>query len=532
MGIRKEPWEVKEIDLNLRHYSGHPADVMKKVKSDIERYLSNTEVSEEQRKVYSAVYNALEYYSDVSYIQPAEFATDDSFLSCAIHSFNDDFRYLSQKYNPKDPTKPPVIDFSARIKSPASFVEKMKEKITEYLEQGRDLGYFNESLRDLLGARITINPPQRVKDKGPEAECDFLYRVMYDLMDNHGISIRNQTSLSPGNYRFINVNTRHDKLKMKRIQERVAKEGYAPGVTDGENPIYVPQKRIPEIEKPYISSKIKDYVRYPKYSGYQSLHICVTPDFSNYMEHPELPACIIPPSTYDFFLEYQFRTQRQNDFAEHGIASHKTSYKPDQLNYHRLSVPFYIEMDGPHDIADNSYGRTVARKPVAMPASKKLKLRNFAESYERFYGHTFQDRFGLSFKDFRDSFSTEQRNEILSQKKSVEYDEETGIYHLVPFNRTLVLTEEQQMQLETFLRSKTNSKELQALLDELGFLDNMLSPETQTKADRTRKRIPISLVLPTSTVERSFETKQNPAILDIPVVESKNDSQSSLDDDL
>lgn len=531
MGIRKEPWEVSEIDLNLRHYSGHPADVMKKIKNDIEQYLSNQDVSDEQRRIYSAVYNALEYYSDVSYIQPAEFATDDSFLSCAIHSFNDDFRFLSQKYNPKDPTKPPVIDFSARIKSPASFVEKMKEKITEYLEQGRDLGYFNESLRDLLGARITINPPQRVKDKGPEAECEFLYRVMYDLMDSHGMSIRNQDTLSPGKFRFINVNTRHDKSKMKRIQERAVKEGYAPGVTDGENPIFIPKKRIEEIERPYISSKIKDYVKYPKYSGYQSLHICVTPDFSDYMEHPELPSCIIPPSTYDFFIEYQFRTERQNEFAEHGIASHKTSYKPDQLNYHRLSVPFYIEMDGPHDIADNSYGRAVARRPVAMPASKRLKLRNFAESYERFYGHTFQDRFGLSFKDFRDFFSTEQRNEILSQKKSVEYDEETGIYHLVPFNRTLVLSNEQKEKLEFLLKSKANSKELLALLDELGFLDNLISPEARGKIDKSRMKNPISLVLPKSSTEKPFEAKNNSATIDVPDIKTIDDNQASLDDD-
>ena len=76
-------WEVPEIDLDLRHYSGQPSDVIKKIKSDIEHYLSNPNLEENRtivrydennnpsmvafniREVSSAIYNALNYYKNI-----------------------------------------------------------------------------------------------------------------------------------------------------------------------------------------------------------------------------------------------------------------------------------------------------------------------------------------------------------------------------------------------------------------------------------------------------------------------------------
>ena len=97
-------WEIPEIDLNLRHYSGGPSDVIKRIKSDIERYLSNPNLQENRavvrykedstpylvtynlREVYSAVYNALNYYKDISYLPSAEYGTGATFLSNSIRS--------------------------------------------------------------------------------------------------------------------------------------------------------------------------------------------------------------------------------------------------------------------------------------------------------------------------------------------------------------------------------------------------------------------------------------------------------------
>ena len=199
-------WEVPEIDLNLRHYSGQPSDVIKKIKSDIERYLSNPNLEENRtavrydenntpsmatfnvREIYSAIYNALNYYKNISYMPSAEYETGSTFLSSSIGTFNKDYEYLSQKYNSNDVSQEPVISVSGRIKSPLSFMDKVREKIVEYIDEDREFKYFNESLRDLIGVRFVINPPQEIQAEGLQAESDFLYKVYYDLMNHHGIS--------------------------------------------------------------------------------------------------------------------------------------------------------------------------------------------------------------------------------------------------------------------------------------------------------------------------------------------------------
>lgn len=69
----------------------------------------------------------------------------------------------------------------------------------------------------------------------------------------------------------------------------------------------------------YFSRCAKDYMRNPKETGYQSFHIIVRTPFGIY--------------------EKQFRTAAQNDFAEHGHASHSATYKPyEKENFHRLKI--------------------------------------------------------------------------------------------------------------------------------------------------------------------------------------------------
>lgn len=63
----------------------------------------------------------------------------------------------------------------------------------------------------------------------------------------------------------------------------------------------------------------KDYMRYPKEVGYQSLHTIVNTPFGQY--------------------EKQFRTYEQHKYAENGPASHSQTYKPyEKENFHRLKV--------------------------------------------------------------------------------------------------------------------------------------------------------------------------------------------------
>lgn len=70
----------------------------------------------------------------------------------------------------------------------------------------------------------------------------------------------------------------------------------------------------------HYASCAKDYMRYPKESGYQSLHLTIKTPFGCY--------------------EKQFRTEAQHEHAEYGRASHSKSYKPyEKENFHRLKIP-------------------------------------------------------------------------------------------------------------------------------------------------------------------------------------------------
>ena len=472
-------WEVPEVDLDLRHYSGQPSDVIKKIKSDIEHYLSNPNLEENRtivrydennnpsmvafniREVYSAIYNALNYYKNISYLPSAEYETGNTFLSNSIATFNKDYEYLSQKYNSDDMTQDPVISVSGRIKSPLSFMEKVREKIVEYIDEGRDFKYFNESLRDLIGVRFVINPPAEIQAQGQQAESDFLYKVYYDLMDHHGITYSKDLPLKKGLYRFFPVNTRHDPEKLAKIKARPDTEGFAPYVQNGVKGFFRPTHRIPEIEQECVDSVTKDYNFYAKYKGYQSIHTCVIPYFSQDVEQMVLPNCIIPPACQHSFIEYQFRTAKQNEYAERGPVSHNTEYKPTG-SYHRLAVPFYIEFDSPDNISEAYYDQTQQHKKP-LNYKNKLKLRNFGESFRKFYGPTFEEYFGIPFKKFRDIFGSQDRNDILAKIKVVIYDDERDLYFAQAVDTpkqnpiSLALTPEEILALKQILASQDAS---------------------------------------------------------------------------
>lgn len=553
-------WEVPEIDLDLRHYSGQPSDVIKKIKSDIEHYLSNPNLVENHtatrysnnsascivaynvREIYSAIYNALNYYKNISYLPSAEYETGSTFLSSSISTFNKDYEYLSQKYSSDDITQEPVISVSGRIKSPLSFMEKVKEKIVEYIDEDRDFRYFNESLRDLIGVRFVINPPQEVQAEGLQAESDFLYKVYYDLMDRHGITYPTDLPLKKGLYRFFPVNTRHDPQKLAKMKARPDKEGFAPYVQNGVKGFFRPTHRIPEIEQECVDSVTKDYNFYAKYKGYQSIHTCVIPYYSQDVEQMLIPSCIIPPACKDSFIEYQFRTSKQNDYAEHGPVSHNTEYKPTG-SYHRLAVPFYIEFDSPDNIAEAYYDHSHHHKKP-LNYKNKLKLRNFGESFKKFYGPTFEEYFGIPFKRFRDVFGSQDRNDILAKRKIVIYDEERDLYTTQDVDSpkqnpiSLALTPEEILSLRQILANQ-DSGELAKFFSKQHLQDAIIqvvcSPEASSICSQVTSRAP-GIKLYTLDIEHShtkthseFESEDKQKVdIQIPVVSQG----ASLDDDL
>lgn len=387
MPNEKRFWEVPEIDLNLRHYAGHPSDAIKLLKRNIEQYLRKPQVSQRDREVYSAVYNALDYYKSILYSSASDFSTGPTFLNHSLINMKKDYDFLSEKYNSDDITVPPVITINGRIKSPISAMEKIKDKIEEYLINGTDLRRLNESLRDFMGVRIIVNAPQEIKDLGKDAELDFLQDVLIDLLDFHGI----RDNLTQNDYKFIPVNTVNhpDKLENMRL--------------DG-NP-----DRLPDFLVPYV----KNYVDHPKQSGYQSYHICATPEYSSSVKKPTLPPHIIPAAKTEYSFEYQIRTTSMNDEAEHGKSCHDNYKKLG--SYHRLSIPFYIEFS---------------------KENNRFKSLNLEESCQKHFGHVpflkIYDPNGvylrnISLVDFRDTFTSYEREAIIDGKKRIFYHPNYGL---------------------------------------------------------------------------------------------------------
>lgn len=462
-------WEVPEIDLQLKHYIGNSTDVIKKIKLDIENYLKNNNIPQQTREIYSAVYCALDYYKASSHLPSAEFYRTSA-LSNFLKTLNTDYTNLSNRFKSDNPNDLPVIDVNARIKSPASFIKKVREKINEYIEEGRDLSYFNESLRDLMGARIIITPPSSVQNQGPQAESDYLYQVVYSFMEDRGIN--RKTVTRPGDFKFLPVNTRYDSHKLEYIKSRPEKEGFDESIKSGKVSLFIPERRIPEFEEPNIDSVVKDYNMWPRFRGYQSIHICVIPDYSNSMVQAKLPPFILPQKTNNFYIEYQFRTSKQHDFAEHGFASHK-EYKPleDDDRYHRLRIPIYISHDS---------------------TNQNFRLLNFAESYELTTGHTFKDRFGIDFDTFIDRFTSQERNEVLAGIKRVEYDSE-NIPYLVKAKKEIC---DSQEELSKIVEIKPDKKsEIAKFFETHGARDNTISVASDPK----------TLELQVSTTQQSFE---------------------------
>lgn len=492
----KNIWEVPGIDLNLRHYSGSVSDVFKKIKNDIVNYLMSPTATEKSKQIYSAIYNALNYYEILS----PDFSNNDDFLASSIETFNEDFKYLSQKYNSDSLLDSPVISLSARVKSPLSFVEKVKDKVNEYLVENRDFVYFNESLRDIIGVRVIVDPPHCIKYQGLQAESDYLYDVFYDLMNYRGI-MENESYPSVGKFKFLNVNTRYDKNKLEKMKSvkypgKVISTADTPTDEDKKllsnyGCIIKPETRPSYMEE--IDSKVKDYHFYPKKSGYQSIHICVVPNFSSHVKRPKLPSCIIPPASSDYSIEYQFRNAREDDFSNKGPASHG-KLKPFEKIYHRLAIPSFIEADD------------LIPTPSKISIRKLLKPRNFGENYQRFYGPSFEDRFNISYNMFNHTFDEDTQNDILAERKIVSFTESTHTYSAID-NPIPVCVEESDRD------SLDSSSTIVDFLERAHLSDSTLVPTgtngISTESHRKKNNIKLYKLLPASRI-KSKNIQQSP----------------------
>lgn len=428
-----------EIDFNLRHYVGENSDVIKDVKNNIKNYLRNPNIPDFNRNIYSAIYNALTYYENIANLSTNNTNGSKSFLEQTIEEFEKDFKYLSNLYNPKDLSKPSVIFAKARIKSPISALDKILEKVSEYVHEGRDLSKITESLRDFIGLRIIVDPPNEIKEKGKQAESDFCYEVFNELLKFRGIyrQINNEYPQDT-DYNFISVNTLHDPNKLKKLKQRPKKEGFI--YTPEEVGVYIPENRPHYLED--IDQFLKDYRMYPKANLYQRLHVCASPFYSKTTTQKNLPSFIIPPSSENLSIEYQFCSIDEEKYAEYGKSAHNL-YKSN-TNYHRLAVPLFIKTDF---------------------LTQTMRLARFDESMKEFYGYTFESMFNIDFETFSEIFDRHEQDEILARNLIVEFDKDNSDYRLSPSKNILVFTETQSPNFVENLLKNATPEELKKFYD-------------------------------------------------------------------
>ena len=471
----------QEVDLNLKHYVGHHSEVLREVKNRLRNYLRNPNISRASRSIYSAIYNSLTYYQNISDLPIAGELADKTFLENMIYEFNKDYKYLSDKYNSDDPTVPKVIQAKGRIKSPISALDKILEKISEYIKDGMDLKLLNNSLRDFVGLRFIVDPPPEIKEKGKQAEIDFCYQVFNDLLEYRGLERQNSEQPAKDcDYHFVKVNTLHDPNKLEKMKQRPNIEGF---LYDPEKlGIYIPTTRPDYIEK--YDEYFKDYQMYPKKRLYQRLHICANPYFSNHIPEQQIPNFIIPSTADIPTIEYQVCTLEEEEFAEHGKASH-TEYKGNRT-FHRLGIPLFMKLDENTD---------------------EIRLTRLDEAVEEFYGYTFKSVFNIDYQTFLRTFDVNQRDDILAGKLIIEFDEETQDYVLKTPKSLVVVDSTQPISYIRDLLKNSTTEELTKFFERNDLLDNTIYPSEKEKT--STGNIPLQIVTLETPAEKSIETPKN-----------------------
>lgn len=352
--------------LNLKDLVGRRQVVVPRYVKQIEQKLSEAS-DENEIRILTAYLTAFKYYEEISNME-------GDYVKKTMEYLNREALYLKERF-------PYVyIEPQGRIKSPISADTKIREKIKEYIDKGRDLANITNSLRDFIGFRYVIDLPNII-ESDPKKSTEICYEILQAQMEFQ----------KANGFEFIEVGeAKQKKLKSnKSYKSDPAKKG-----------VFIPKERPAGIEQfdPYL----KDYIMYPTSTLYQSAQYCVIPSWAKDMKNGH-PAAI----------EFQVRTERMHDFAEHDELAAHNSYKKRTQTFHRLSVPFEFTFmpDEKGDLTGN-----IGQVP-------------YDYSIEKFYGTSFYDRFGIDYKEFIDLFDQETQDQIYAGNYHVEL--RNGEYQVV-----------------------------------------------------------------------------------------------------
>ena len=316
--------------LNMSSFYGLKDDVI----DNYIKYLNNIKNKKNfnsfQKDLINVYISKLSDYKKLSNTSTPEFK---EFLEYV----NEEYIYIQKKF-PHIP-----IEFQGRIKSLLSADSKIKKDLKAAISCNEPLDSI--SMKDIIAYRYILNIPEN------------LY-----LNENEVVQICYDVLLAQIEF---NLQKKHKLLEAKHI--------FSPDTETllekaKENHIFIPNNDF----LPEYSKYIKNYIKNPKDSLYQALHV-------RYL-------------LSDLPFETQIKTKQMHDYAEFGGASHKY-YKPrNTFNIHKVPQEFGF-------IKDND--------------TYKIDLLSIDNSIKLYYGYDFIDRFGVSFEDFRKNYSLEDRINIL-----------------------------------------------------------------------------------------------------------------------
>ena len=186
----------------------------------------------------------------------------------------------------------------------------VENKINRKLDTGESI----DTLQDILAFRIILDQD----DCLPEELVSLCYSVANDMITFY---------VSKGYYL----------CSAEPVTDTI--ESNSPILKD----IYIPEES--GIDPLYLSG-CKDYIRFPKKNGYQSIHLLFR-------------------SPADFTFEVQIRTKPMDDFAEEGYADHgiyKESKYPNALDFDRKRINIEGYSVGPDGKVIDSIGLEYAEE--------------------------------------------------------------------------------------------------------------------------------------------------------------------------
>jgi hypothetical protein len=348
MSYNKDLFNLKLTDIP----GNNSYEILKKYIFELEKFLKISNLDENSKSLYLAYLRGLEYYKYVS-------NPNGKVLKNSLKLVNEQYKILSKKYK--------NLQVEGRIKSVLSSDEKIKNKICEYIKDGRDLSKLNFSLKDFIAFRFILSENKFTNEKIETQKC-------YKLLADH-IKITKSQGFTP------------ILVRPERIDAIRKRQTYYQNPKDAG--IYIPKKKSVFFKKEFVSF-VKDYIRYPKKSLYQSLHYCVSLPNSNFYVYPTS-------------IEFQFRTQNMHNHSEHGISSHDNIYKRNNF-FNILDVPIFIKPNSNNDLECLDFDKNLA-----------IKYAQFEKIYN------------IPYKLFKKVFSYKEQCQILSGTHIPKLNEDT--YH-------------------------------------------------------------------------------------------------------